>query len=314
MDSNQSHKRESRKIGFQELAPYVRLVQHIEGDDRYRLPPRIIYDYELIYVVAGHCDYEIEGADYPLAAGDLLFMPPLVRHSCTVPAGEKFHYYAVHFDLAYMGESFDFSVDEVYTSHDYLHAPYIPDEPELTDRPVVRLAEVEFPYVFAAQEPLVCEALLRAMYRVHGSESYGKELQLRADMLSLLAVIVRQLATPSGISRRHPQSERIQQAVQWMKVNYRMPIQLADIAASVHLSPSHFRALFKEATGKSPMEMLLVLRMERAKELLLHSELSVGQIAEEVGYADLHYFSRLFKKSEGMSPVQYAQSLRPKFR
>ncbi len=314
MSSNQPQIDETRQVGFQELAPYVRLVQHIEGDGSYRLPPRIIYDYELIYVVAGRCDYVIEGADYPIGSGDLLFMPPMVRHCCSVPAGETFRYYAVHFDLVYMGESFDFSVDDVYTSHDYLHAPYIPDEPELTERPVVRLAEAELPYVLSAQEPLACESLLRSMFRVYESGSYGKELQLRADMLSLLAVIVRQLATPSGISRQHPQSERIQQAMQWMKLNYRMPIQLADIAASVHLSPSHFRALFKEATGKSPMEMLVALRLERAKELLLHSALSVGQVAEEVGYADLHYFSRLFKRSEGMSPVQYVQSLRPKFR
>lgn len=203
MSSNQQqHIHESRQVSFHELAPYVRLVQHIEGDDSYRLPPRLIYDYELIYVVAGRCDYVIEGDEYPIGAGDLLIMPPMVRHYCSAPAGETFHYYAVHFDLVYMGESFDFSVDDVYTSHDYLHAPYIPDEPELTERPVVRLAEAELPYVLSAQEPLACEALLRSMFRVYESGSYGKELQLRADMLSLLAVIVRQLATPSGIRDR----------------------------------------------------------------------------------------------------------------
>lgn len=304
----------ARFVGFAELAPYVRLVQHIDGDDSYRLPPRIIYDYELIYVVAGGCDYVIEDREQPLAAGDLLFMPPLVRHSCSVRPGGRFLYYAVHFDLVYMGESHDFSVDEVYTGQDYRHAPFIPDEPELAERPLLRLAEAELPYVLAAEEPQACEALLRSMHRVYGSASYGRELLLRADMLSLLALALRQLSTPAGVSRRHPQSERIRQAIDWMAANYARPLQLADIAGSVHLSPGHFRALFKEATGQTPMERLAAIRLERAKELLLHSQLAVGQVAEAVGYPDIHYFSRLFKRVEGLSPLQYAQSLRSKYR
>lgn len=300
-------------IGFRELAPYVRLVQHIAGDDRYRLPPRIIYDYELKFVLEGRCDYVIEGVHYAIGPGDMVILQPMVRHSCAVPPNGTFRYFAAHFDLIYMGDAYNFSVDDVYLSQDYVHSPFIPDDPELAERPVVSLAEVDFPCVVSTSDPVAYEALFRSLYAAFESGEYGRELSMRGDLLHILALLVRELSTPAGISIRHPQSERIGQAVQWMREHYRSQLQLGDIAASVHLSPSRFRALFKEATGQSPMEMLVSLRMDKAKELLLHSTLTVGQIADEVGYPDLHYFSRLFKRYEGLSPMQYAQSLRSRF-
>lgn len=306
--------RETRQgIGFRELAPYVRLVQHIAGDDRYRLPPRIIYDYEFKFVLEGRCDYLIDNVRYAVGPGDMVIIQPMVRHSCAVQPNETFRYFAAHFDLIYMGDAYNFSVDDVYLSQDYLHSPSIPDDPELTERPVVFLSDIDFPCVVPTSHPGAYEALLRSMYTTFESGEYGKELRLRGDLLHVLALLVRELSTPAGISIRHPQSERIGQAVQWMREHYRSQLQLGDIAASVHLSPSRFRALFKEATGQSPMEMLVSLRMDKAKELLLHSSLTVGQIASEVGYPDLHYFSRLFKRCEGLSPMQYAQSLRSRF-
>lgn len=303
-----------RTISLLELAPYVRLVQHIQSNDRYRLPPRIIYDYELKFVVAGSCEYTIDQKLYKAGPGDMIFLSPMVKHSCIVPKDNRFHYYAVHFDLLYMGEAFDFSVEDVYLNWNYLQEAFIPVEPELTDRPIVRLSDIELPYVFSISDRHGCESLLRSMYAAFAEREFGAELLLRGELLNLLALIVRELTATGGKSLYHPRSERVGQAIRWMETHYRSPIQLHDIASSVHLSPSRFRELFKEETGKSPIEMLVAIRMKRAKDLLLHSSLSVGQIAEEVGYPDIHYFSRLFKRAEGLSPLHYAQSLRSKFR
>jgi len=298
-----------RRIGLLDLAPYVRLVQKIKGNDDYRLPPRIIYDYEMILVLEGACDYRIEERSVRLEPGDLLIMPPKKRHSCSVPTGQTFHYYGVHFDLLYMGERFDFSVEDVYINRDYYGAPYIPDEPGLADRPTLLLEGVDFPPVVRCADPGAYETVFTALYDAHEHPHYGSELKLRAEMLRLLALLIAEVSSASGVSRSHPQSERIQRAADWMKARYREPLQLADIAASVHLSPGHFRALFKEATGRSPIEFLIRYRVDQAKRMLLHSGMTVGEIAEEVGYPDIHYFSRIFKQVEGMSPLQFRESL-----
>jgi YesN/AraC family two-component response regulator len=63
--------------------------------------------------------------------------------------------------------------------------------------------------------------------------------------------------------------------------------------------------LFKQETGESPINYLIKIRMEKAKELLVKEELSVKEIANSVGYQDAYHFSKLFKKYTGNSPSDY---------
>jgi AraC-like DNA-binding protein len=298
-----------KKISFHELAPYVRLVQRINGDSSYRLPSRIIYDYEIIYVLEGTCVYHIEEQDFIINTGDLLFMPPMIRHSCDVPAGEHFHYYAAHFDLVYMGEPCNFSVDEIYLNVDYADEPFIPVEEALVDRPIIELVEVDIPFVVKIVDGYPYERIFEVMYQAYTERYYGNSLKLKAEMLNLFSLIIRELMTDKGINKRHPQSERIGKAVDWIRTHHAEPLQLDELAQSVFLSLGHFRVLFKEVTGKTPLEFLAGVRMDRARDLLADPNLTVGQIAVMVGYPDIHYFSRMFKRMEGLSPLKYASSL-----
>ena len=77
------------------------------------------------------------------------------------------------------------------------------------------------------------------------------------------------------------------------------------MAELAHLSPSRFRALFREATGLSPLDYLLVLRLNHARQLMLQTGSSIGEVARAVGYEDQLYFSRIFKKRTGLSPSAY---------
>lgn len=70
-------------------------------------------------------------------------------------------------------------------------------------------------------------------------------------------------------------------------------------------SPSRLSAVYKARFGISPISDLINIRMEMAKRLLLYSSMSVGEIAEEVGFSSIYYFSRLFCKREGVSPAEY---------
>ena len=82
-------------------------------------------------------------------------------------------------------------------------------------------------------------------------------------------------------------------------------ITLTDLANQVFLNPTYFVKRFKILWGVSPMKFVCETRINKAKELLLSTNLSASSIAEECGFNSLHYFSRCFKQQEGISPTEY---------
>lgn len=82
-------------------------------------------------------------------------------------------------------------------------------------------------------------------------------------------------------------------------------ISLGKVAASVGMSPSYFSSVFSQETGQTFVEYLTTVRMEKAKELLMCSGKKTSEVGFEVGYKDAHYFSYIFKKTQGCSPKEY---------
>ncbi|MNC58790.1 Arabinose operon regulatory protein [compost metagenome] len=80
---------------------------------------------------------------------------------------------------------------------------------------------------------------------------------------------------------------------------------MAEVAGRIHLNASYFSVLFKEQAGVPFSEYLSRLRIQRAKEMLLQSRLSIGEIGERVGYKTDKYFIKVFKSLEGVSPSRY---------
>ncbi len=80
---------------------------------------------------------------------------------------------------------------------------------------------------------------------------------------------------------------------------------IAQIADMCHVSQSHFRSLFKKYSGVSPISYQINAKIERAKHLLSHEHMTVGEVAEYMGFSDDAYFCKLFKKYTGLSPKAY---------
>lgn len=85
-------------------------------------------------------------------------------------------------------------------------------------------------------------------------------------------------------------------------------ISLNVVAARVCMSPSYFSTIFSKETGKTFIEYLTEVRMEKAKEYLVCTNRKTSDIAFEIGYKDPHYFSFLFKKTQGCTPKEYRTS------
>lgn len=99
--------------------------------------------------------------------------------------------------------------------------------------------------------------------------------------------------------------EPVHRAQEWLQGHYAQDVHLEALAAHVGMSPRNFARRFKEATGESPLNYLHALRVAMAKRLLESSRLTVQEVSEEVGYADLIFFRKLFKRHAGLSPSDY---------
>ena len=113
-------------------------------------------------------------------------------------------------------------------------------------------------------------------------------------------------ATPRR--RDNHSDERILQAQEWMHANYHEPFQFDELASRLGMSPRNFARRFKLATGETPLTYLHKLRIAQSKSLLEQDYRSVQQVARAVGYEDLIFFRRLFKRYAGVSPQAYRKS------
>ncbi len=106
--------------------------------------------------------------------------------------------------------------------------------------------------------------------------------------------------------------DEIDKAIDFLRTKIDEILTLEQIALSVNLSPSHFSFLFKKKTGFSPIEYFNHLKVQKACQYLLFTNLRIKQIALEIGISDSYYFSRMFTKVMGVSPSTYKERINNK--
>lgn len=95
------------------------------------------------------------------------------------------------------------------------------------------------------------------------------------------------------------------QAIEYMRTYYSSNITIEDICRYIYLSPSHFKRVFKTETGITPYRFLLKVRIDKAKQVLLNEDYSVDEVARLCGFANAGHLSTVFKRSEGVTPLEY---------
>ncbi len=113
----------------------------------------------------------------------------------------------------------------------------------------------------------------------------------------------------NSVFKENEACSRIDKAKLIMRERLTSDISLEDIASEVNMSYSWFRRIFKEYTGFSPASYISEMKMERAKSMLLTSELSVKEIAYRLNFESVSYFTATFKSRTGVTPSEYGASL-----
>ncbi|MDQ0089493.1 two-component system response regulator YesN [Paenibacillus anaericanus] len=109
-------------------------------------------------------------------------------------------------------------------------------------------------------------------------------------------------------------SQVIEVALQYIRTYYNTDLTLEKVASIVYLNPVYFSQVFKQKTGYGFKEYVIHLRMEQAKQLLLHPQLKLADISEKVGYQDVKHFTQVFRKKFNVTPTEYRQEHRIEIR
>ena len=140
---------------------------------------------------------------------------------------------------------------------------------------------------------------LTEMKTLEDIERWFCELQLSAR-----AVLARQ--------QRQQSAAKAVEAEDYIQAHYAEPeLSLTALCRVLSISKSYFSPMFKAHTGMTFVEYLTNLRMDRAKELLILTDMKGYEVAERVGFTDAHYFSLTFRKQTGVSPTEYRDSVQP---
>jgi YesN/AraC family two-component response regulator len=143
----------------------------------------------------------------------------------------------------------------------------------------------------------------------------GKYFMLKTHLMQILLLMIRDIAGVEHTSQKgcnfesYNKSYAVKKIIYYLNENYENKISLDQIAHNMYLSPVYISKIFKEETGESPINYLIKIRLEKAKDILLNSDAgSIKSIANSVGYEDVYHFSKLFKKYYGISPLYYKKT------
>ena len=146
---------------------------------------------------------------------------------------------------------------------------------------------------------------LRQMAKKIRLELQGRKPGYKSVCVALLTEIVAYLSRKEFTQSALDTKARLDKALEFMERNYGQAISVAAVAKVANCAPRHLQRLFVRLLDHSPVEHLLKLRVEHAKQLLTSSSLSISAIAEATGFNDSAYFTRQFRQILGMPPMSY---------
>ena len=140
--------------------------------------------------------------------------------------------------------------------------------------------------------------------------SYKCELRRNAYLMLIFSYLVEEyMQEAPGLNHySYPGTVYARYAIDYINQHYNEKIKIADLATYIGINRSYLTSNFKKATGYSPQEYLVLLRMDKAASKLKNTDLSVSDVAASVGYGDQLAFSKIFKQYYGVSPRAFRES------
>ena len=162
-------------------------------------------------------------------------------------------------------------------------------------------------YLLKPLEEELLEEALKKVHRILNIKQKERQYQKRMDIE--LKKLQNCFENPMDVGR---QKEPVQRALEYIKENYCRDITLEEVAGVVFMHPTYFSTLFKKEMGQSFVVYTNGLRMKKAGRLLCEGGLRAVEVSDMLGFRDVSYFNRVFKKYFGKSPLEYKEEEKQK--
>ncbi len=238
-----------------------------------------ISQFVLIYCVDGKGFYNLNGKKWTIEAGQYFIIPPNAIHSYGSDLQNPWTIYWIHFGGTLAPQ--------------YAADAAIPKSIEAGATSRIRQRH----------------DLFEELYNILDAGLTIENLRYSGSLFHHYLGSLRFIQQYRGV-RKDAETDAVQLAIHYMSENLERHVSLKEIATNCRLSESRLSALFRERTGHSILNYFNLLKIRRACELLDNTTLKLNQICFKVGIPDPYYFSRLFTKIMGMSPLRFRQRTR----
>ncbi len=163
--------------------------------------------------------------------------------------------------------------------------------------------------------PRQAQTLLRQMLREQEELDAFSNDMIISQLNMLLLTLLRESAAPSTVKLQtsnaiHSENEIIRKAQQYITSHIREKLSVPLVARQVDVSPSYLTALFHKNLQISPGEYIRRIKLQESKQMIRENDLNFTEIAAALQYSTVHHFSRQFKEKFGITPTEYAKSVR----
>ena len=136
------------------------------------------------------------------------------------------------------------------------------------------------------------------------------KLPIRANIYLMMTALLRYYSSTKDDSDRmiYHNVLRLVPIINYISEHYCEKIYIEDLAAMINVSPDYFTKMFKDSIGRTPIEYINGLRVNRAMELLFKTKNSMAAIADEIGFCNPNYFHKIFKQYMNQSPLAYRKA------
>jgi YesN/AraC family two-component response regulator len=245
---------------------------------------------ELAYILSGKGKYLVDGIEYDVEAGDLIICNPGVKHMHIITNPKEP------------------TIEFISGFTDFHFKNMQPNSIQLKDGCCILHTSSELKQDISMH----CYAMIAEKEACQ----VGKYFMLKTHLMQMLLLVIREMAVVDDSADQrgcnfesYNKSYAVNRIISYLNENYEHKISLEQIAHNMYLSPVYISKIFKEETGESPINYLIKIRLEKAKDILINGDGgSIKNIANLVGYDDVYHFSKLFKKYYGISPLYYKKN------
>lgn len=286
---------------MERIDPYIRKARYDVLKTPLMIEERVIFDYELLYIKEGRPLITIGNTLYHAERGEIYLFRPGQRHSLCLKEEGIFIQPHVHFDLVQYEDRREVTVN--FRPMDAL------DEAE---RKMIRpdLMEEMFPGLpsrLKLTNMQYMEFLLFDLIQSFSGHSPYRELEMKWRFMRVLNQLLEEVGYRYD-NRQKEQDKVASRIGSFLEHNLYRNVSLEEIERLYHMNRSYLGRLFRQRYGTSIIRYHQMLRVNRSKELLMYTNATVTEIAEEMGFPNVNDFSRTFKRVAGMSPNNFRQN------